>query len=181
MFNMSSDGETTDLMASFKKGAIRAPRQRDQRQSSFSPGNFISGESSGDAGWHSQRSRPITRKAVAVRASPVRDRSQYVYFDPQNNVERISRKYQESGNSMYEIKLSTGQTKQVSDTHLWRSAGVRTAGEPVRESEVKVSLIREALSFIKLLRDTPTGLLLLCPPQLFNISPFSNSKPIGHL
>ncbi|KAF2874432.1 PHD/FYVE-zinc-finger like domain-containing protein [Massariosphaeria phaeospora] len=106
---MSSDEDGADLMAAFKRTAIGAP-PRGRRQTSFSPGDFVSGESSGE----DTRVAPDSmRKLVAVKAPPVRNRHQYTYYEPKDAVERILREFQKRGELMYEVKLTDGRTEQV--------------------------------------------------------------------
>lgn len=121
---MSSDDDGSVLMAAFKKGAAskkdlgrsasrQAPSPR--KQASFSPGQFISDDESEDADKGASMPTAISvRKAIAVRAAPVRNRSEYTYYEPQDTVENIVREFQKNGNLMYEVKLTNGQTREVS-------------------------------------------------------------------
>jgi chromodomain-helicase-DNA-binding protein 4 len=111
---MSSDDDGADLMASFKKGERVKPSPRAQEPQSFSPSNFISDQSSGDDA-ASKRSPVVARKAVAVRAAPVRNRSEYKYYEPvEEKLAKILREYSHKGDLLYEVKLVSGATKQVS-------------------------------------------------------------------
>lgn len=127
---MSSDGDAADLMAAFKKGTTQGntkgtakdPRQTTpsrRKQPSFSRGQFISDESSAeeDEGV-SQLSLPSTRKVVAVRVRPVRNRSEYTYYEPKDTVVHIMREFRRKGEIMYEVKLTSGTTKQVSSQRV---------------------------------------------------------------
>jgi chromodomain-helicase-DNA-binding protein 4 len=142
---MSSDDDASDLMAAFKKGAPkgapkgavtqapgRASRQAPppRKQASFSPGQFISDDESreGDI-------PPTTRvrKVVAVRAAPVRNRSEYTYYEPEDAVEHIVREFQRRGDIMYEVKLTNGRTQQVSLRSFTPASAVK---EPATEAVV---------------------------------------------
>jgi len=108
----SSDEDGADLMASFKKDAKRTTPTRSENQPSFSPSNFISDQSSGDdTSKPSQNARQIF-KAVVV--SPIRNKHEYIYWEPRDDVQSILREYTKRGETMYEIKLTGGASKQVS-------------------------------------------------------------------
>jgi hypothetical protein len=123
---MSSSDDGSDLVAAFKKGppkgAVKqapgrasgqAPPPR--KQTSFSPRQFISDDESGEG--DRRTSIPFTtstRKAIAVRVTPVRNRSEYTYYEPQDAVENIVREFQRKGDIIYEVKLTNGRTQQVS-------------------------------------------------------------------
>lgn len=125
---MSSDDDGSDLVAAFKKGAPKgavkqAPKRASgqapppHKQASFSPRQFISDNESGEGEGEGGTSIPFTtstRKAIAVRAAPVRNRSEYTYYEPRDAVENIVRELQRKGNIMYEVKLTNGRTQQVS-------------------------------------------------------------------
>ncbi|KAF2706482.1 hypothetical protein K504DRAFT_459785 [Pleomassaria siparia CBS 279.74] len=132
---MSSDEDGSDLMAAFKKGsakttktpskapakaakatttrAAKEPSPR-RKHASFLPEQSISDESSGDKpASRKQGSPPSVRKAIVVRAPPVRNRSEYTYYEPKDTVENIVREYSRKGLIRYEVKLTNGNTRQV--------------------------------------------------------------------
>jgi len=122
---MSSDEDSASLMAAFKRGsekysintsaATSSKPPPSRRKPSFSPEQFISDGSSTDGGEiRGQVPLLYKRKAVAVRAPPVRNRSEYTYYEPSEIVQSIVRKSQRRGKIIYEVKLIDGNTKQVS-------------------------------------------------------------------
>jgi len=114
---MSSEEDGADLMASFQMGARPSAKAKTSpgttKQPSFSPGAFVSEQSSGEYGAQSRAPRASVRKVVAVKATPVRNRSQYKYYEPKETVESILREYRKRGNLMFEVKLTGGVKKQV--------------------------------------------------------------------
>jgi hypothetical protein len=120
---MSSDEDSSDLMASFKRGNGSASAMR--KQASVSPGMFFSEEESSAGENHAPTLRHQAgnrRVAVAVKVPPVRNRSDYTYYEPKQVVHRILREYTRKGEIMYEVELPNGRTRQVS---LFGSRGER--------------------------------------------------------
>ncbi|KAF2205548.1 hypothetical protein GQ43DRAFT_477250 [Delitschia confertaspora ATCC 74209] len=125
---MDSDDELqsgADLIASFKaKGRTSAalackaetpippPRVREYA-SSAAPTTVSRGSRQ-----LSQPGTQIVRRAVAVRASPVRNPAEYKIYTPKETVQTILRDYQRKGKLMYQIKLTNGRTKDVSFQEL---------------------------------------------------------------
>jgi hypothetical protein len=114
---MSSEEDGADLMASFKKGShpntkAKTPPLRAKRPS-FSPSGFVSEQSSGEDELQSRAPQANVRRAVAVKVMPVRNREQYTYYAPKEALKSIVREYQGKGDLMYEVKLTSGITKQV--------------------------------------------------------------------
>jgi hypothetical protein len=71
-------------MAAFQgkgKGQRKAPPST-RKRSSFSPGNFISDQSSTVDEPKNKRAPAIRRKVVGIRVSPVRNRHEYTYYEP---------------------------------------------------------------------------------------------------
>lgn len=64
----------------------------------------------------SQPDTPTTRKAICVRAKPLDDRSEYVYYEPKDEVEGILREFSRRGDMIYEVRLFGDRTKQVSES-----------------------------------------------------------------
>jgi len=58
----------------------------------------------------------MTRKAICVRAKPLVDRSEYIYYEPKEEVEGIIREFSSRGDMLYEVRLFGDRTKQVSDS-----------------------------------------------------------------
>ncbi|ORY14692.1 PHD/FYVE-zinc-finger like domain-domain-containing protein [Clohesyomyces aquaticus] len=151
---MSSDEDGVDLMATFQKcakghpPATRAapskpsgpPRRhappprnvptRATLQSSFSPGMFVSDESSG-----AEEPQKVIRKAVAVRVEPVRNRREYTYIPVTESVDKILREYTHRGDLLYEVKLSGGGTKTVSFEDLLEIDNGSTALENYQQED----------------------------------------------
>lgn len=120
---MSSDEEdVVNLIAAFQKGP-RKLSLRGRSRPSFSPGNFIS---SGDEDHASQSSPAQPRKAVAVVVSPVRNREEYTYYEPREAVQNILREFTHKGDLMYEVKLSDGNTREVSESAI---SAITSVGE----------------------------------------------------
>ncbi|KAF2642782.1 hypothetical protein P280DRAFT_506129 [Massarina eburnea CBS 473.64] len=116
---MSSDDDGADLMAAFKKDGRGKPTPRTRERTSFSPGNFISDQSSGEDDLVAKRPAPaVKRKAVAVRPSPVRNRHEYTYYAPVVTAEKIIREISKGKDLIYEVRLAGGHTKQVSFEEL---------------------------------------------------------------
>ncbi|KAF2690124.1 hypothetical protein K458DRAFT_290576 [Lentithecium fluviatile CBS 122367] len=119
---MSSEDDGADLMAAFKKSGRTTPKPnappRTAQHSTFSPGNFVSEQSSGDDGPRKPAPRVGVRKLVAVRVLPVRNRHDYTFYEPKETVESIVREFQKKGDLMYEVKLASGITKQVNFDEL---------------------------------------------------------------
>lgn len=138
--NMSSEDDATTLMAAFKRrrttktGASHTtstsaapssrrstPRRSPPRASlakkrtSIAVENLLSGSSAGEDITNAE-SPPKVRRLQHVRTSPVRNKSEYTYYEPQDEVERIIReRTARTGDMTYEVKLVGGHTKQVSE------------------------------------------------------------------
>lgn len=118
---MSSSEDEANLMASFKRpNRSAAPPKR--KETSVSPAMFFSDDNSaGDNNATSQRSSHGAPKfAVAVRARPLRNRDEFTYYEPKEEIERILREFSRRGNIMYEVKLADGQTRRVSEMALYK-------------------------------------------------------------
>ena len=104
-------------MAAFQKNgrpnakATTPPRMG--KQPSFSPGAFVSEQSSEEEERRRRTPQARVRKAVAVKPKPVRNRDQYTYYEPKEIAKSISREYYNNGDLMYEVKLTSGVSKQV--------------------------------------------------------------------
>lgn len=113
---MSSGEDSGDLMAAFQgkgKGQRKAPPST-RKRSSFSPGNFISDQSSTVDEPKNKRAPAIRRKVVGIRVSPVRNRHEYTYYEPSVTAVKILREYERRGDILHSVKLSSGDTEEVS-------------------------------------------------------------------
>lgn len=136
---MSSDEDATQLMAAFRKGPITktganefksasaaspsrrsTPRRSPARPSlarkraSIAVESFLS-DSSSEVNVAHAESPPKVRRVLHVRASPVRDRDEYTYYEPKDEVESIVQEITTKGQVMFEVKLAGGGTTQVSE------------------------------------------------------------------
>jgi chromodomain-helicase-DNA-binding protein 4 len=125
---MSSDDDPSALMAAFKKGAppkkvlesrASRPAPPPRKQASSSSGQSILADESGNKnGGTSIQTVTLPRKAVAVVVTPVRNRAEYTYYEPQDTVDNIVREFQRKGHFMYEVKLTNGRIHKVSEYAL---------------------------------------------------------------
>jgi hypothetical protein len=142
--SMSSDEDATQLMAAFKKGGTartgpsksksksasaappsrsatprrspsRTPPPKKQKRVSIAVENFLSESSSGED-LDNAESPSKVRRVLQIRPSPVRNRKEYTYFEPQDEVESIVREVTIKGRVMYEVTLEGGATKEVGET-----------------------------------------------------------------
>ena len=145
---MSSDDDATQLMAAFRKGGTvksganarkstsatpaPAPRRSIPRRSptrsapprkraSIAVENLLS-ESSLDEDVINAESPPKVRRLLQIRPKPVYNKEEYVYYEPQDEVESIVREFTRRGMIMYEVNLAAGGTKEVREviTHTER-------------------------------------------------------------
>ena len=142
---MSSDEDATQLMAAFKKGGTaktgpsksksksksasaappsrsatprrspsRTPPPKKQKRVSIAVENFLSDSSSGEY-LNNAESPSKVRRVLQIRPSPVRNRKEYTYFEPQDEVESILREITTKSRVMYKVRLEGGATKEVSE------------------------------------------------------------------
>jgi hypothetical protein len=115
---MSSDDDPADLLAAFKRNESNpsipaAPPRR--KEASVSPEMVVEESSARGQEKTSPHKASSTRMvAVAVRVPPVRNREEYTYYEPKDEVEQIRREYSRRGKMMYEVKLTDGKLEQVS-------------------------------------------------------------------
>jgi hypothetical protein len=121
----------TGASASKSKPASAAPplrRATSQRSSSRTPSpkkqklkqkrvsiaveNFLSDSSSGED-LDKAESPPKVRRLLQIRPSPVRNRNEYTYYEPRDEVESIVREFTTKGRVMYMVKLEGGAIKEV--------------------------------------------------------------------
>lgn len=139
---MSSDDDATLLMAAFRKGvtskagAATQPKSTTSAAPSSSPlpsrrslsrtspakkrtpiavGNVLSSSSS-DEHVTNAASPPKVQRLHHVRTSPVRNRSEYTYYEPQDEVDKIiQERTRRGGQITYKVTLVGGRTKEVSE------------------------------------------------------------------
>lgn len=136
---MSSDEDATALMAAFKRGGTTrtgasksksasvappsrrsTPRRSPSRKSSpkkrtsIAVESFLSESSSEEDVVHAE-SPPKIRRVLQIRPAPVRNREEYTYYEPQDEVERILKEFSRKGRIAYRVRLEGGATKEVSD------------------------------------------------------------------
>ncbi|KAH6633608.1 PHD/FYVE-zinc-finger like domain-containing protein [Boeremia exigua] len=143
---MSSDDDATQLMAAFRRGgATRSgannlkpastrgrstPRRSPARTLPAKQGATVAVEnmftdSSSDEDEINAESPPSKiQRVLHVRTSPVRNRSEYTYYEPRDEVEsivleRTSRK----GDIIYDVKLVSGETKEINFEELLELPG----------------------------------------------------------
>ena len=90
------------------------PRKQKQKRVSIAVENFLSDSSSGED-LDNAESPSKVRRVLQIRPSPVRNRDEYTYFEPQDEVESILREFTTKGRVMYKVKLEGGVTKEVSE------------------------------------------------------------------
>lgn len=117
---MSSDEDGSELMAAFKKKDDRkliTARPKSPEPAAFSPGNFISDDGSGgEEHVTTVASLPKSRRAVCVRPSPIRNKHNYTYYEPQDEVHSILREFTRKGEIMCQVRLWNDKSKVVSET-----------------------------------------------------------------
>ena len=89
-------------------------QKQKQKRVSVAVENFLSDSSSGEH-LNSAESPSKVRRVLQIRPSPVRNRDEYTYFEPQDEVESILREFTTKGRVMYKVKLEGGVTKEVSE------------------------------------------------------------------
>jgi chromodomain-helicase-DNA-binding protein 4 len=113
----ADDHDTSRLMAAFKKNTGKrtdavsttsTPRTRTRTRTRTPTPTRTSSPPSPP-----QRSRP--RKLVGVFPSPVKNRDDYVYYEPVDNVAAIIREFTKRGDIMYQVNMSSGTSTQVSE------------------------------------------------------------------
>jgi hypothetical protein len=113
---MSSDEDGAELMAAFKRnGAQKSAQSPTEALSSFVAGDVITEptlEAEEDRIESHDPSRP--RRALYVRAKPVDNESEYIYYEPAEEVEEIIREFSRKGEVWYDVRLFGGGTRQVS-------------------------------------------------------------------
>ncbi|KAF1845477.1 chromodomain-helicase-DNA-binding protein 4 [Cucurbitaria berberidis CBS 394.84] len=122
---MSSDEDGAELMAAFKKqGGRQSTATSSNKPASFSPGDFISDDGSGGEEHHSQvgSSRKM-RRALCVRPSPVRNKNEYTYYEPKDEVEGIIREFTRRGEMLYEVRLWSDKVKVINFDELLELPG----------------------------------------------------------
>jgi hypothetical protein len=113
---MSSDEDGVALMASFKQKGSRKPAQVPSRQRASRSSEIAMSEQSAtiDGGNSQSEEVRLPRRAIGVRASPVHDREEFTYYEPQEEIECIVREFKRKGDMYYKVRLFGDTTKEVS-------------------------------------------------------------------
>ncbi|KAF1833747.1 hypothetical protein BDW02DRAFT_370542 [Decorospora gaudefroyi] len=126
---MSSDEDGAALMAAFKKKSPRrkssATPLRPAKQAFFSPGALFSEDGSAEELGDSiaVQTPPPRRRIAALRVSPVRNREEYTYYEPKDEVEGIIREFSKRGEMRYQARLFGDSTKEISFEELLKLPG----------------------------------------------------------
>jgi hypothetical protein len=113
---MSSDEDGVELMAAFKRNGTRKSAQ----PSTEAPSSFVAGDSISEPTPTAEEDRIEShipsgpRRALCVRIPPVDNQSEYVYYEPAEEVEEIIREFSRKGEVLYDVRLFGHVTKQVS-------------------------------------------------------------------
>jgi hypothetical protein len=112
---MSSDEDGAELMAAFKKNAGLKATPVEKMQS---PGPAKEPTATHNSEPERSRSRassvPKTRRALCVRVRPILNKDEYTYFEPEDEVEEIIGEFSRRRDILYDVKLISGVSKQVS-------------------------------------------------------------------
>jgi hypothetical protein len=102
--------------ATSQRSSSRTPSPKKQKlkqkRVSIAVENFLSDSSSGED-LDKAESPPKVRRLLQIRPSPVRNRNEYTYYEPRDEVESIVREFTTKGRVMYMVKLEGGATKEV--------------------------------------------------------------------
>jgi hypothetical protein len=112
---MSSDEDGAELMAAFKRNGARKSAQPPTN----APSSTVAGDSTSEPTPTPEdriesHDPPIPRRALCVRVKPVDNESEYVYYEPTEEVEEVIREFSRKGEVLYDVRLLGGVTKQVS-------------------------------------------------------------------
>ncbi|KAF2849819.1 hypothetical protein T440DRAFT_425702 [Plenodomus tracheiphilus IPT5] len=117
MSTMSSDDDGVQLMAAFKKKAGLNPSAAPHRTST--PRRVVSiGSTPAPIAFTPINKAPKKRKLAYVHVSPVRNKEDYTYYEPKDEVEGIIRDYLRRGEMRYEVRLWGDKTKEISFEEL---------------------------------------------------------------
>jgi hypothetical protein len=78
--------------------------------------NFLSESSSGEDIINAE-SPPKVRRLLHIRPKPIRNKHEYVYYEPQDEVESIVREFTWKGDIVYKVQLAAGGTREVSGSY----------------------------------------------------------------
>ncbi|CAO2655961.1 Nn.00g047640.m01.CDS01 [Neocucurbitaria sp. VM-36] len=136
---MSSDEDGAQLMAAFKKQGGRnssAAPPKSPKPTPFSPGDFISDDGLADEEHATTgASPPKSRIAICVRASPIRNKHEYTYYEPKDEVRGILRKFTRGREMMYEVRLWDNSTKVITLDRLLELPGGSQALQLLRPDD----------------------------------------------
>lgn len=113
----SSDEDGVTLMAAFKRNGNRnAPPTRTSDQSQLSRTISPAANTQEDGEEIIRVAQSISRKAVCVRIPPAQNKHEYVFFEPQDEVESVIRMYSRGGEMIHDVRLVGGASKEVSES-----------------------------------------------------------------
>ncbi|KAL5118562.1 hypothetical protein ACEQ8H_003577 [Pleosporales sp. CAS-2024a] len=122
---MSSDEDATQLMAAFQKDGRKSPSPPTHRPKSPSTDRAVSEQPSNtektEASPHP--AKPTIRRVLEVRAKPVANRDDYVYFEPADEVAEIVTESSENDELFYDVILIGGTTKKITFEELLELPG----------------------------------------------------------
>ena len=134
---MSSDEDVNQLLAAFKKSDTiksganartsatsphqstpkHSPVQRlpPKKRASVSSKNFLSESNLAEDVVRAQPS-PKVRRLLYIRPKPLKNKDEYIYHEPKDEVETIVREFAKRDTISYEVRLIGGETRKVSET-----------------------------------------------------------------
>lgn len=65
----------------------------------------------------------IARRLLHIRPKPVRNKHEYTYYEPQDEVESIVREFTRKGDIIYKVRLAAGGTREVSGSYYPATEG----------------------------------------------------------
>ncbi|OAK96166.1 hypothetical protein IQ06DRAFT_296950 [Phaeosphaeriaceae sp. SRC1lsM3a] len=115
-------------MAAFKRNGNRnAPPTRTSDQSQLSRTISPAANTQEDGEEIIRVAQSISRKAVCVRIPPAQNKHEYVFFEPQDEVESVIRMYSRGGEMIHDVRLVGGASKELALKELFRLPGGREA------------------------------------------------------
>lgn len=75
----------------------------------------MTGQSPGAEDAGNVESLPKVQRVLHIRPKPVKDKDEYIYYEPQDEVESILRESVKGGNIAYEVRLVGGGSREVSE------------------------------------------------------------------
>ena len=157
---MSSDEDVNQLLAAFKKSSTTTPganartsatssrhsiprhspvqRSPAKKSTPALPKNSsLDSYSAEDVA--SEKSPPKVRRLLYIRPKPLKNKDEYVYYEPQDEVDSVIHESTRRGAVTYEVKLVGGETRKVSET----APPVQQVRKG-KESTIKIRLLRRS-------------------------------------